>query len=305
MQHNHPEQSIGAESREIPSRIHLRFSRHEEKANDDINADATVPLSARGKMHAKESATLEDASQAIAYGSPRTRALETAAFELLGKQDGVMGTESLGELETKVSEALGSDYPQKILELEDLDFHLDTESTYGKWLLGRYLNNKDYVRALLLESDAKRDALITAGDESAQNVETAGVYARRLAKIILKYIDAGGRWNELVNDPEKGYDDTLTRYFVSHGGINESFLGKVIERIGGKGELEKFISAVPNGFDFHEGFDLDIETSTDDSSRIVVSYIKPASSEREGYTFTGEVSEALLHELARDAAETS
>jgi hypothetical protein len=41
----------------------------------------------------------------------------------------------------------------------------------------------------------------------------------------------------------------------SHGGVTESFLLKVIEKIKGVAERDRFVSIIGNQFDFLEGFE--------------------------------------------------
>ena len=51
--------------------------------------------------------------------------------------------------------------------------------------------------------------------------------AQAIASIIQKYYGIAPRFNELVQDESKNYEETMKRFFGSHQGVLESFLGQV------------------------------------------------------------------------------
>ncbi|MEX1014796.1 MAG: histidine phosphatase family protein, partial [Candidatus Paceibacterota bacterium] len=245
------------------SRIHLVFLRHEEKEKSkEDQSDDEVRLTEKGRRSAAESSNLDSVSQAVAYGSPKKRAQETAGFRMSGNQAEITGEETLEELKEKLDKDLK--VGTKLGIDERLSFDIDFKSPYGSWLYKKF-ENGEYIKALLLESDKKAKEL---GDKEA---ETGSIYASRLSEIILRYVKASDRWNELVKENED-YEETLTRIFGTHAGVNEAFLGKVIEETKEVEELNKFIELIPNGFDYNEGFDLDIITTPENKKKIKISY---------------------------------
>lgn len=250
-------------SEEYTSKIHLVFSRHEEKESaEDGQSDDDVRLTEQGRMNAVDSAELDDVSQAVAYGSPKKRAQETAGLKMSGKQPEITGEESLEELKKKLD--AGREVGSKLGTDKRLDFYIDFNSPYGKWLYEKFKEG-NYIEALLLESDAKAEEF---GDPEA---ETGMTYTSRLSEVISRYVKAANRWNELVSD-EEDYDDTLTRIFGTHAGVNEAFLGKIIEKVKGEDELRKFIAKIPEGFDYNEGFDLNIVTNDKGEKKVMITY---------------------------------
>lgn len=269
------------------SRIHLSFSRHEEKETSDEKSDKEIRLTEKGRKKAAESSKTEDVSQAISYGSPKKRAQETAGLKMSGKQPEITGKESLEELKEKIDKdiKIGS----KLGIDERLSFDIDFSSPYGKWLYKRF-GDGEYIKALLLESDEKAEEL------AEEEVETGSTYASRLSEIILRYMKVSDRWNELVEENEE-YDKTLTRIFGTHAGICESFLGKVIEKVKSREELEKFINLIPGGFDYNEGFDLDVLITPDGKKKIKIKYEHKDEDGEIDYAFNEEVDPDILRSL--------
>ncbi len=109
------------------------------------------------------------------------------------------------------------------------------------------------------------------GDEKG---DTYSRMAGRIAEIIEKYIKIAPRWNELVQDEEKDYKETLKRYFGTHQGVVETFLAKVIEKTKGVEERNAFVVALDKqGFGFAEGINIKIKTINNEQV-IEVSYKK-------------------------------
>ena len=73
----------------------------------------------------------------------------------------------------------------------------------------------------------------------------------------------------------------MKRFFGSHQGVLESFLAKLIEKTKGIEERNKFVEVLNNqGFDFAEGFEVDIKNKELGEPTIHLLYKK----EKEGKT---------------------
>ena len=255
------------ESKEvITSTIDLRFFRHAEKESDKNKGDEEIELTETGRMQAIEKSEDDDLSQSVAFGSPRKRAQQTAGFVMGGQLPEITGDENLEELKEKLDKELkvGS----KIGIDKRLDFNLDLSTDFGKRALEAFKNGQ-YLKFLVEESDTLAQSLQDSTEE------TYGRQAGRVAEIVKKYIKVARRWDELVQEESKGYEDTLKRFLGTHQGVTESFLAKIIEQTKGKVERDTFVSALGNqGFDFAEGFDVKIETVGDKTRNIRISFKK-------------------------------
>jgi len=255
------------ESKEvITSTIDLRFFRHAEKESDKNKGDEEIELTETGRMQAIEKSEDDDLSQSVAFGSPRKRAQQTAGFVMGGQLPEITGDENLEELKEKLDKELkvGS----KIGIDKRLDFNLDLSTDFGKRALEAFKNGQ-YLKFLVEESDTLAQSLQDSTEE------TYGRQAGRVAEIVKKYIKVARRWDELVQEESKGYEDTLKRFLGTHQGVTESFLAKIIEQTKGKVERDTFVSALGNqGFDFAEGFDVKIETVNDKTRNIRISFKK-------------------------------
>ena len=255
------------ESKEvITSTIDLRFFRHAEKESDKNKGDEEIELTETGRMQAIEKSEDDDLSQSVAFGSPRKRAQQTAGFVMGGQLPEITGDENLEELKEKLDKELkvGS----KIGIDKRLDFNLDLSTDFGKRALEAFKNGQ-YLKFLVEESDTLAQSLQDSTEE------TYGRQAGRVAEIVKKYLKVARRWDELVQEESKGYEDTLKRFLGTHQGVTESFLAKIIEQTKGKVERDTFVSALGNqGFDFAEGFDVKIETVNDKTRNIRISFKK-------------------------------
>lgn len=88
------------------SKINLHFFRHGEKEKDPSKNDTDIELTETGKKQALGKSNLKNINQAVAFGSPRLRAQETAGFVMAGRQKDIIGEESLNELKKKVDKNL-------------------------------------------------------------------------------------------------------------------------------------------------------------------------------------------------------
>jgi len=225
-----------------------------------------MELTEIGRNQAIDKSEDKDISQAVAFGSPRKRTQQTAGLIMGGQLDEITGDESIEELKEKLNKELkiGS----KIGVDKRLDFNIDFSTDFGKRAL-EAVKNGGYLKFLVEESDALAESFLD------HDTETYNRMAGRVAEIVEKYITVASRWDKLVQDESKNYEDTLKRFLGTHQGIGESFLAKVIEQTKGKAERDAFVSALNNqGFDFAEGFEVEIQTIDEKNQNIRISFKK-------------------------------
>ncbi|MBI3685440.1 N-formylglutamate amidohydrolase [Candidatus Azambacteria bacterium] len=276
---------------EYTSKIELSFFRHGEKENNKSKSDLDIELTPVGKKQAKEKSDTKNMKQSVAFGSPRTRAQETAGFVMSGNQEGITGDESLEELREKVDKGLAKG--SKIGVDRRLDFGIDFSSEFGVSALDHFKRG-DYLKFLVEQSDRLAKE---SGDETSFTYSRG---ASNIASIIDKYIGIAKRWDKLVQDEQKEYSDTLERFFGTHQGVNESFLAKVIEKTKGAEERDKFVQALSNqGFDYTEGFEVDILNKNSDEFAIRIRYKKEVE-DGDGKRLVFEFNEEIPHEVIKD-----
>lgn len=247
------------------SKIVLHFMRHgKPESLQDSGTDEERHLSDEGMKQARSKANKQqNLRQSIAYGSPRLRSQETAGY--------VMAGDSLGEdIEPKdIKYILNEDINvgSKIGTKEELNFNVgspdfakEADKSYGE---GRYLE------FIINESDA---LAVQLRDKEAT---TLSVQAGNIAEIVMKYVEASSRWNQLVNDPEKKYDENLDRFLGSHQGVIESFLCKAVSDNKLKADLIASSLSLKGGFDFVEGITIDIvQKDSSDEPEIILEFSK-------------------------------
>lgn len=279
--------------KDYTSKIELFFMRHDEKEKDKTKSDEEIELTLKGKIHAKEKAWQNDISQSMAFGSARKRTQETAGLIMSGKLDGITGKETLEELKEKLDKDLLLKSGSKIRVDDRLNFEADFSSNYGKKALEAYESGK-YLKFLVEESDN------LAKEENDDKSSTYATQAQAIASIVQKYYGISPRFNEIVQDKNKNYKDTLKRFFGSHQGVLECFLAKIIEKTKGIEERDKFVQILNNqGFDYAEGFDIEIKNKESGEPTIHISYKK----EKEGETifeYNEDVDKRVLSEMTTD-----
>lgn len=271
------------------SRIDMRFFRHDDKENDKTKTDEEVSLTEAGKQHAKEQSFLQKITQAVAFGSPRRRTQETAAFTMAGQQDDITGTETLEELRAKIDGDRG--YGSKIGVEKRLNFDIDMASAYAKEAI-KALQKKEYLKFLVTDSDR------VAAEFEDKNSSTYSRQAGAIADIIEKYMTIAPRFDKLVE--AGGLEKDMQRFMGSHQGVGESFLAKVIDKTKGPEQRDAFVASLGNqGFDFSEGFEVEIKTKEAGVEPTVqVRFNKKDPEGKSVFQFNAEVPAATIREIA-------
>jgi hypothetical protein len=262
----------------VTSRIELNFFRHGAKEKSiDGQPDEEVNLTPAGREQAVAEAEDEDISQSVASGSPRKRAQHTAGLVMAGKHETITGDESLEEFTQKVDaeleklnrgHGLEGKHGSKMRVDKRLDFVITDSTELGKQLIDSFYR-KEYLKFLVEQSDVLAESLHDTESE------TYSRQAGRIAEMVKVYLNGATRWDQLVRDESKNYQDTLKRFFSSHQGVVESFLAKVVDLTKGREERDKLVTALDNqGFGFVEGIRVSIETTSEGKQNIRVAFKK-------------------------------
>lgn len=277
--------------KEPTSKIELSFFRHEEKEKDKSKSDEEIRLTEKGKISAKNKAHVNtQIEQAVAFGSSRKRTQETAGLIMAGAQDQIIGTESLEELKKKLNSELNG-AGSKIGTDERLNFVLNENNDFGKEAMKEFLAG-NWMKFLVERSDQLAEEL-QDNESSTYSRQASGI-----AQVIVKYLQIAPRWNELAQDETKKYTDKLERFFGAHQGVLESFIAKVIEITKGKEEQEKFLTAIGgNGFDFSEGFNVEILSYENEDPKIRIKFHKENKEGKTTFNFDQIVDSKLIEEI--------
>ncbi|MEK7463091.1 MAG: hypothetical protein AAB621_01865 [Patescibacteria group bacterium] len=182
---------------------------------------------------------------------------------MAGQLDEIIGNENLDELRQKLNEGLKKG-GSKISIDNRLNYNVDLSTEFGKKYLEAFKNGV-FLKFIVEQSDSLAKSL--------NEIETDN-YSRmagQIAEVIKKYISIASHWNELVKDESKQYKDTLKRFMGTHQGVAECFLLKVVEKTKGENERNVLITVLNNvGFDFTEGFDVDIENTSEGKQKIMI-----------------------------------
>ena len=280
------------------SRIILNFFRHAEKEKQPPAGkvgDEAIQLTGHGKQQAVDRgaqfrAADRDASQSVAFGSPRERSQQTAGFVMAGGEDEITGTESLEELKVKLDR--GRVFGTKLGTDPRLDFHAGNK-TFEAEVTQAYLD-KHMLTWLVHTSDTRARQLHDRDGSTYLRV------ARDFSEIVVKYLRTAKRIDQLVR--EKKYDDTVQKFFGSHQGVPELFMARVIEKLQGAEERDRFVAALDGeGFAYVEGFQVEIQNPSDGSeARALLNFQKPAADGHDGYEIHLPVTMTLLKEMVAD-----
>jgi hypothetical protein len=277
----------------VESKVVLHFFRHAEPNRDADVPNESFELTTKGREQAlHKSADLEvdgkDLDQSVAFGSPRNRSRHTAALVMAGESsDLISRAESLEEIKAaldmdlKVGSKIGVD-PR-------LDFYMDADSPFWKEA-EKATGSKEYLKFLVERSDQLAAEL---GDEKAS---TYSRQASNVASVIKKYMQVCGQWDKLV-ESQAYSNPKLERFLGSHGGILESFLLKLVERVKGVEERDRLLRIIPNHFDYTEGIDVILTTVDSKPSVRVVFKHNQVGGEGEPYNFDETISPEIIDDI--------
>ena len=117
------------------SEVLLLFFRHAEKEKDDTIPDHKVPLTEMGREQAVEKSKLngaENINQAVLYYSGRDRTGETGGFVMTGREESIIGKETLEELKRKIkkiNEEGPTSCPSPAIKIDErLNFNFEGET---------------------------------------------------------------------------------------------------------------------------------------------------------------------------------
>ena len=273
------------------TRVVLDFFRHNDKENDKAKPDTAIELTPKGKLNAQDHSELEDFTFAIAEGTDRVRARQTAMYHMAGKNEAVSGEETYEDLEKVVNN--GRKYGSKIVTDNRLNFVLNKDTPYGKVGYERF-GKGEYLKFLVEESDQLSKELGNT-EESTYSTQAGSI-----AELIKKYIAVSRNFDQLYQSKptEERKTNELQRFFGSHQGVLECFLAKLIGKMKGVEERDKFVKLLKNqGFDFSEGFETDIiNMDIDDVPKIKISYRKDVEG-HEPFIFEEEIPSELIDQI--------
>jgi hypothetical protein len=268
--------------------IELNFFRHGKKESDPNKSDSDIELTKEGGQQAAAKSNTKKIEQSLGFGSPRKRAGQTAGLVMAGRYDGITGEESYEQLKKKLDQDLK--VGTKLGVDKRLDFIMDMNRPYDQQVMESFKKG-EFLKFLFNDSDRLAKA------EGIEEGITYSGTASEIAKIVDKYLKIAPHWDQLVADEKKKYSKVLERYLGSHQGVLETFLAKVIELTKGKEERNKFQGVLNNtGFDFVEGFRVNILNQDAGQPKILISYRK----EKDGknvYTFEEEITSQILKRI--------
>lgn len=257
-----------------PIRVVLHFMRHSIKEKAPEKKDEEVRLTSEGcKLASEKFKEPLDMRFTHIAGSSRIRTHETAAAAATKNPDIALAELGTGKLRTK----------------EALDFAIKETGGFAE-LFNEAAKNGKLMSFLMKESDAKAKEL---GDTTSS---TYSKMAANIASIILQNFKVASRGVSILeksNNPQNTHND-FERVFATHQTIQESFLLKLIEKVGGTDAQDKFFAAVgENGFGFNEGFDVTF-SKEDGKDKIRVTYKKG------DYVFDEVVPVAIIEEIVSE-----
>lgn len=285
-------QENGFESIKNSTRVVLQMFRHNDKEKDPNKTDQQILLSKPGLIDAKSRGKDKKITYSIATGTDRARAQQTAIGHMAGAIPRLQDAETLEELKAVIDGA--RPFGTKIRVDNRLNFVLDKKSPFGVEAYRRY-DMKEYLKFMVEDSDRLAKEL---GDTTSS---TYSRQAKNVAEIVLKYVKIAKNFDAIYRKTEESERETneLKRFFGSHQAVLESFLLKLIDRVKGTGERDRLVRALGNnGFDFSEGFEIDITTeNVGEEPKMHIRYIKPAKGENEEFIFDEDIPIEFVNEL--------
>lgn len=242
----------------LPTKVVVELLRHSLKENDPSRPNSELLLTPEGRelARARGDELNPYMEKAVAGASPMDRAAETAMLVMLNDAEEIETSDSLATMAEKVSKELP--FGKKLYRDERLGFALGKGKTGEEGMkafkAGRYLD------WLVKDSDhqaaAEKDLISTTYLRQAGNI----------AELLARYQAVGNNFHRLTSDAEKSekYGDKLERYLVSHQGVAESFVAKVLEVQGSVAARDEFASSLGNGWAETKGIHVEIINDAQD-----------------------------------------
>ena len=277
-----------------PPTLVLSFLRHAEREIDENKDDVDIGLTEEGKRQAFGVGESDQLERRVAFSSPRKRAQETAGFVMLAKKIGIDAerTESLEEIQKLLK-------PASLRIDERLDFAVDVNSEFNRTMLDEYKQGR-YLEFLVKDSDDLAEKL---GDNTTLTYKRS---AAQIAEVIKDHIAIVPRWDQMVRHSNKPDAHVLERILVSHGGILESFLARIIEETKGVEVRNAFLKSLDNnGFGYTDGFTVEVSIDNDTKNPVVRINYKAVKEVGPQFEFQESVDGALLEKIISNSNEKS
>jgi hypothetical protein len=287
------ENTSHVESTEKEPHLILRIIRHGEKAGGNWNPDDEdylIPLTEEGRENAHKRHIAGAPKQALAFGSGRVRANETAARALVGENPEIENTPEYTELEKEINKdvPLGS----KIRNDERLDMAFVKQDEVHERLEERG-NEVGYLKAL--------DEDYVSAENSRETVY--GKQVENLSDILLEHVQKATNWKRLVEKKPGEYENTLVRYLGTHGGVLDAFVAEVLASLHGKDARADFIERFPNCIPYAASCDIEIVPSDNDVAIRLIMRIE-GEKESEDFELNEIVPLSLIQKMSSSKDDT-
>ena len=253
------------EGQEMPeTSVVLHFLRHEEKeASKPGQPDKEVELTQKGRAKALATGKAKPAQTEVSWvgGSERIRSAHTALLRMAGGASKNVPSSEMDFATAKATVEEGMKVGEKVRHLPELNFYSGGTPGFDSKFMGEYKAGRG-LAFFLNESDE-----LARKNSDTQSLTYSRV-AANYASLIAREMDAGNNFQRVAAKyPEKyqTYHNRLERYFGTHQTVNECFYMKALEKLHGREVVERFIESCKdkdgkaNGFDFQEGFTIEIK----------------------------------------------
>lgn len=270
------------------SRVVLEFMRHSKKEDGKGKKNDDIRLSDDGRKLAQQRGKELDVHPEVSlgWGSPRDRTQETVSHIMLANEDIDSGV-SLEEIEKIIAKELKVGKKIKI----DDGLNFDFSGPEGEEMLEAYKKG-EYIKYLVEKSDQR------AIDLKDKDSSTQHRYVSGIANIIERYLKVGNNFNRIVSKKDK-YEklgNQLERYVVTHQGVIEGFMAKVLEKQKGLKARDEFVSLIGNGFDETRGMNIQI-INKGTEQKVILTYELDSKKEEI------ELDEDLIKEMIKESNE--
>lgn len=271
--------------KEIETRIILEIMRHGKKEEDETKSNEELRLTQEGRRQAdtKGKELKPQARVAVGWGSLRGRTQETAYRAMLATEN-LSPDASLEEIEKAISQEVK--FGKKMILDERLNFN-------DKGPVGQEMNKAydvgRYLPYIILQSDRRA---IEIGDKETT---TYTRMAANIAELVKRYAKVGNNFNRLASktDEYEKFGNQLERYMGTHGGVVESFLAKILEKIQGVEKRDEFVKNIGSLFKETEGVHIELINKGKEQN-ILVDYEVNGKKERV------EIDENLLNDIIEE-----